>query len=865
MRATTLKRTVFFILTLVGLGVLASCGGGGGGASGGSGGGTTPGGVTEPVRLTEDFYPLSTGDRRSWRVSLNGSTFTRHERVAEAVGGGALRVLSDDSSGVMPPEEELLQRGATALVSTPGPAADPLTRAVGPIEVLRFGMAQGQSQVLYDKTVSVDIDGDGRNDSLELKVESEFLGIESTSTAAGGFLQAAKVRSTARSTVRSSFGGRAVTIVVTSDDWFVSGIGLVRSSTKTVTDGVEELETSELVAYGVGAKRSDQVAPTVLLAEPANGTRVQPDARFRLEFSEPLDPLSLSGEKGIKLFRDGIAMSLSTVSLSIDGKILSVSAPDARLPDGRYELRNGGQVSDWAGNPTGAVLTSFFVDTTGPRLVSSTPASGAQAVPLTGTFELSYDESLYAAPGQTPIATLIPEGGGESQTFPVKLQGTVLTVTVDRPLQLNRGYTLVVSENLVDVYGNPRVVSGVQFRTDPGPLGRPEPLADGTSVEALALGDIDGDSRPDVVFAGRPQGGGPYFVGVRRQQADGRFAAAQKLQTPSLEGLCGVRSLAVSDVDGDGRADLLLRGECWAQGLIVLLQRSPSEFTAAVLGADPTFGDVDSLTLSGGVSGFVSTTLDGFVHRRRLADGTWQTTPLASSGGRYIAFWRLADLNGDGQLDLIWLLSTDSGYGYELAWSLCSAGSFGATQTVALPSSGLAKAITVSDFTGDGRPDLVIAINAPSDGLSSDSELWVSTQTPSGSFNAPTRLATDWGASALAAGDLNGDGRPDLVVAHDSRFRTGVFIAAQGGGFEPERLFESSNGYFADRRSLMVLDLNGDGRKDILQAGDVLHGRAWSGAAWPVMSTPVDARRASVGKRSRATSALLRLSPNRSR
>ena len=83
-------------------------------------------------------------------------------------------------------------------------------------------------------------------------------------------------------------------------------------------------------------------------------------------------------------------------------------------------------------------------------------------------------------------------------------------------------------------------------------------------------------------------------------------------------------------------------------------------------------------------------------------------------------------------------------------------------------------------------------------------------------------------------------------MSHDILSRTGIYLQAASGGLEAERLFESGYGYFAGRRSLVWVDLTGDGLKDLVQAEVLLPGRTFAGT-WPLgaASPAVQARSSS--------------------
>ena len=63
-----------------------------------------------------------------------------------------------------------------------------------------------------------------------------------------------------------------------------------------------------------------------------------------------------------------------------------------------------------------------------------------------------------------------------------------------------------------------------------------------------------------------------------------------------------------------------------------------------------------------------------------------------------------------------------------------------------------------ADLNGDGRPDLVVGNSNGSDTVS------VLVAQPGGGFSAPTNYPVASSPQELALGDINGDGHPDLAV-----------------------------------------------------------------------------------------------------
>jgi len=113
--------------------------------------------------------------------------------------------------------------------------------------------------------------------------------------------------------------------------------------------------------------------------------------------------------------------------------------------------------------------------------------------------------------------------------------------------------------------------------------------------------------------------------------------------------------------------------------------------------------------------------------------------------------------------------------------------------------------LVVEDLNGDGRPDIAY--------YGEPKELVVLYNQGSNTWSAPKRWAIEDGqltANALTAGDLNGDGRTDLILLAENY----VYLLAQKkdhGLEEPEKIPFSGS-----VKSVQVVDIDGDGRQDLL-------------------------------------------------
>src|SRR5206468_3124920 len=114
-------------------------------------------------------------------------------------------------------------------------------------------------------------------------------------------------------------------------------------------------------------------------------------------------------------------------------------------------------------------------------------------------------------------------------------------------------------------------------------------------------------------------------------------------------------------------------------------------------------------------------------------------------------------------------------------------------------------ALVVADLNGDGRPDLAY--------YGEPKELVVQYNQGSNSWSSPKRWPVEDGqltGNALTSGDINGDGRTDLILLCENN----LYLLTQNKDHslaEPEKI-----PYSGTVKSVQVLDIDGDGREDLL-------------------------------------------------
>jgi uncharacterized protein YkwD len=225
------------------------------------------------------------------------------------------------------------------------------------------------------------------------------------------------------------------------------------------------------------------------------------------------------------------------------------------------------------------------------------------------------------------------------------------------------------------------------------------------------------------------------------------------------------RTVAIADMNGDGRADLV-----------------------AATGTD-TF--------------VLSRRPDGGYDKRYVGDGPLDTQ---------IA---VGDLNGDGLPDIAGMAGN---YDVQLVLQRRD-GSF-AQSAIAADS---IWDMTVGDATGDGQPDVVVV--AGNSNMNSAVEVFPQ-RAGVGISASPMTHPTSQIPFALAAGDLNGDGTLDLAVLQAFNGRVGAFAQARDGGWGKESLAPIPYQASFTPGSIAMGDLTGDGQPDLAVAsgGDAPQG-----------------------------------------
>lgn len=508
-----------------------------------------------------------------------------------------------------------------------------------------------------------------------------------------------------------------------------------------------------------------------------------------------------------------------------------------------------------------AALTSFGCASRGPS--TSTPAVAA----ATPTPQPAATPEPFLGPQPPDGKWLVDDKGRQYFRYEIPKHEGYYDRLPDNQIRIDYGMVLDVLEE------RPTSFVVKIYRSDQGPSAPPPTRIDATRREEVAasykvtiptsdrltlrrfdrglpatgqwrqgfvLVDFDGDGQRDIVF-GPPRKGVPaprVFLG------DGKGDWRET-------GLNAGRDLdygdvAVADFNGDGHLDLALavhlRGvkvvvadgkggfQDWSKGLDYQVAGgggAPPEITSRtlvpvdwnrdgkidilILGEGPRMG------LSGrdGAPGF-SHGAQGPILFLNRGDGSWERRDQGTGKDRVFGdVLRLVDLDRDGRLDFV-TGSAIEGYRKILHYGNEDGGWREEPMPTLRP--GFVGGVAVADFDRDGRPDLAIGYVAnEADGQHAGVD--VHFQTEDGWKRVPLHAeAGQNGATAAAAGDLDGDGAADLVTL-GADGRREVYLGDGRGGFTAESAPELNartngcRGYYVE-----LSDLDGDGRDEVVMA-----------------------------------------------
>ncbi len=315
--------------------------------------------------------------------------------------------------------------------------------------------------------------------------------------------------------------------------------------------------------------------------------------------------------------------------------------------------------------------------------------------------------------------------------------------------------------------------------------------ATGSSPESVAVGDFNGDGIPDLAVADNnvQNGSNGNAVSILLGAGNGTFAVPVNYGTST-----NPVALAAADFKGDGLADLAVVVQNTGINILAGLPRAgttPASASIASSSNPSIYGQ--GVTLMATVTPLAATGIVTFYDGAALlgtgilTNGAANlTTSLLSSGAHSLTAFYGGDTTYAAARTLVALTQTVSAVAQN---------GFGMGSTFSAGRN--PQSVVVADFNKDSKLDVATA-NV------------VSVSVFLGIGNGTLGNAVDYtiGAAAVATGDFNSDGKPDLVV---TTVESGSSVLLGNG----DGTFQSALNFSTGGRSVVVGDFNGDGYADL--------------------------------------------------
>lgn len=330
--------------------------------------------------------------------------------------------------------------------------------------------------------------------------------------------------------------------------------------------------------------------------------------------------------------------------------------------------------------------------------------------------------------------------------------------------------------------------------------------------EVIKIADINNDGLNDIILGLNRESltihSNDYSLLIYYQNSNGTLDAPVKYSFE--DNYRDISSIDVGDLNQDGLNDILigLQSPTNSNKYGIFYQNTNNtldnivSFPVDARLRCARIGDINN----DGINDMVISLYNKFIIQKQISPGLFTQTviprPLPDNE------MKIADINNDGKNDIVFL---GSGY-YKIYGYFQQNGSFASIPDLIIDLDHVHWDMAIDDLNNDGQNDIIVTRYQ-----NSNSKINIFYQN-NGQYSTPVSLNAYELPNTVEIADLNGDGKKEIITPHGGWNNLSVFSQNSNNTYGSYQLFPLPYASFYSFDGLSIGDINNDGKKDIVIA-----------------------------------------------